>query len=134
MPGRAASDERTACTESGRNVLLRQTVTHVESYPFIRGKHRLQTYFELNDDPSRTMDVDGEAVSVPVQIPQVYAYEVQFGTDRSFSDASRVSYVRGLLLDHELLVQPPPEASGSQPYYGKKFKCAYPILLGSFGQ
>ena len=42
MPGRAASDERTACTESGRNVNIRQTVTHVESYPFPR-KHRLQT-------------------------------------------------------------------------------------------
>ena len=37
MPGRAASDERTACTESGRNVNLRQTVTHVESYPLSAG-------------------------------------------------------------------------------------------------
>ena len=79
------------------------------------------------------MDVEGEVVSVPVQIPQVYAYEVQFGTDRSFSDISRVSYVRGLLLDHELLVQPPQEAFGSTPIMVKNLNVRTPYCSDPLG-
>jgi hypothetical protein len=133
MPGRASNDARTACAESGRNVLYREAVTHSESYTYVRSRHRLQAYFEINADPTRTIDVDGEAADVRVQREEVYGYEVQFGIDRSFSDLTRISKVRGLLLNHEKLVEPPEEEADARPIFIKNINVENPYCSDPSG-
>ena len=101
LPGRATNDIRTACEESGRNVDLRNEVTHIESYLYAKAENRIMVYFEVNNDPNRVETVGEETFSVKIQLEQVYAYELQYGTDRSFSDITRLGKIRGYILGHK---------------------------------
>ena len=79
---------------------LRGLVTHTESYLFVTSEFTLRTYFEINADKSRRETVGEDEYVVAVQRPEVYAYELQFGTDRSFSDITRMGKIRGYILGH----------------------------------
>ena len=100
LPGRTTNDRRTACEESGRNVELRGRVTHTESYFYVQGEYRVMVYFEVNNNPNRVEKIGEETFAIPVQLPEVYAYELQYGTDRSFTDITRQGKIRGYLIGH----------------------------------